>query len=166
MKRLLPVLAAALCACSEPKAGLPVEGASLIERLSIAEADSGASRWRLKALTSRMEEKKGVIFFTSPAVKFYDGEKVTSEITSLKGQILLREKEAELTGAVKVNAVKDGMLLATERLFYSSARNKIWTQEKITIHKGNTVITGRGFTANPDLSEIEIKHQETRMAGK
>ncbi|MCX5791114.1 MAG: LPS export ABC transporter periplasmic protein LptC [Elusimicrobia bacterium] len=166
MKRLLLTLAAALCACSEPKAGLPVEGASLIESLSIAEADSGASRWRLKARSARMEEKKGVIFFTSPAVKFYDGEKITSEITSMKGEMLMREKEAELNGAVKINAVKDGMRLATERLFYSSARNKIWTQEKITINKGNTVITGRGFTANPDLSEIEIKHQETRMAGK
>lgn len=166
MKRLLLPLAAALCACSQPEARLPADGSSLIEHLSIAEAAGGMAHWRLKARSSRMDEKKGRIFFTEPAVKFYDGKDVSSVITSSTGVILMSEKEAELTGSVKVNAVKDGMLLTTTRLFYSSARDKIWTPERVTIYKDKTIITGRGFVANPDLSEIEITHQETRMADK
>ena len=166
MKRFLFPLAAALCACTQPADRLPAGGASFIEDLTIAEANSGASRWRLKARDAVMDEKKGRIFFTAPAVKFYEGKEISSEITSLKGEILMSKKEAELTGSVRVNAIKDGMRLATEHLFYSSARDKIWTPEPVTIYKGKTVINGRGFTANPDLSEIEITHQETRMAGK
>ena len=166
MKRLLLPLAAALCACSQPDAGLPAERSSLISGLSIAEASSGTARWRLKAASSRMDEKNGRIFFTQPTVKFYDGKVLSSEITSLKGELFMEEKDAELTGSVKVNAVKDGMRLATTRLFYSSVRDKIWTPEPVIIYKGSTIITGRGFTANPDLSEIEITHQETRMADK
>jgi len=167
LKRLtfLP-LAAALCACAQPSDTLQADRASLIENLSIAETGSGAARWSLKAASARMDEKKGRIFFTAPAVKFFDGNKLSSEITSLQGEMFMYKKEAELTGDVRVNAVKDGMRLATARLFYSSARNKIWTPEPVIIHKGKTKITGRGFTANPDLSEIEITQQETRMADK
>ena len=110
-----------------------------------------------------MEEKNGLIYFTAPDVKFYDGNVLSSEITSLKGELKMREKEAELTGSVHVDARKDGMKLETSRLFFSSARNKIWTGEPVTIYKERTIIKGRGFTANPDLSEIEILHQETRL---
>ena len=166
MKRFIVPVAAALCACSQPAERPPVEGSSLIENLSIAESDSGASRWRLKAKDALMEEKKGLIYFNGPAIRFYDEKTVSSEITSLKGRIFMHDKKAELTGTVRVNAIRDGMRLATEHLLYSSARNKIWTEEHVTIYKGKTVITGRGFTANPDLSEIEITHQETRMAPK
>lgn len=166
MRRCLFPLLAALCACSQPAGPLPAEGTSLIGNLYMSEANSGNARWRLKAQNALMEEKKGKIYFTTPAVKFYDGNSVSSVITSLRGEMLMREKEAELIGEVHVNALKDGMRLATTRLFYSSARNKIWTPEPVTIYKGDTIITGRGFTANPDLSEIEIAHQETRMADK
>jgi len=166
LKRWLLPVAAALCACARPEAPLPVQGTSLIENLAVAEAGAGAARWRLKARTSVMDEKKGKIYFTDPVVKFYDAEKISSEVTSLKGEVFMHKKEAELTGDVKVNSLKDDMRLATSRLFYSSARDKIWTPERVTIYQGKTVITGRGFTANPDLSEIEITHQETRLAGK
>ncbi|HAT73233.1 MAG TPA: LPS export ABC transporter periplasmic protein LptC [Elusimicrobia bacterium] len=166
MKRLLLSALLGLAACSGDEAREAAPGVSLLRDFSIAEAEGGTARWRLDSRTARMDEKAGMIYFDSPRVKFYDEDKVSSEITSLKGSLRMHKKAAELTDKVLVNAMKDGMLLKTTKLFYSSARGKIWTEEPVTIYKGRTVITGRGFTANPDLSEIQIEHQETRMAGK
>lgn len=73
----------------------------------------------------------------------------------------MADKEAQLERNVVVRSKADGMTLLTSRLFFSSRMNKIWTDDPVTILKGDTVTRGRGFTANPDLSEIEISRQET-----
>lgn len=132
----------------------------------MAESASGSQRWALDSALGRLDEKKGVIAFEAPRIKFFDKGRVSSEISALRGTLQMKEKAAELTDEVVVNARRDGMKLKTTKLYYSSARGKIWTEEAVTILKGRTVITGRGFTANPDLSEIEIQRQETRISGK
>lgn len=101
--------------------------------------------------------------FSSPVMQFYDANKVSSVIKARSGLLEPSKKSAVLSIDVSVDAKKDGMLLKTEKLYYSSAKGKIWTDEKVTLFRGKTVIKGRGFTANPDLSEIEIEHQETKL---
>jgi LPS export ABC transporter protein LptC len=164
LKRLLPVLlAAALAACSPGGTRESAPGISIIRGLSVSETDGPDRKWVLDSELARMDEKKGITYFTAPHIKFYTAGAVSSVITSRSGFMQMRKKAAELTGDVHVNSQTDGMLLLTTRLYYSSARGKIWTEEPVTIYKEKTIITGKGFTANPDLSEIEIEHQETRM---
>ena len=166
MRKLAPLFLLALAACSGEQAREAAPGLSLLKDFSISETDKNLSSWRLDSVTAVMDEKRGVIHFTLPLIKFYDNDLVSSNITSKTGFLQMREKAAELTGDVVVNAKKDGMILKTTKLFYSSARGKIWTEEPVTIYKEMTVIKGRGFIANPDLSEIEIEHQETRRRGQ
>lgn len=92
---------------------------------------------------------------------FYENDKLSSELEAETGFMSIPSKEARLEKSVKVVSKAEGMTLFTARLFFSSARNKIWTDDPVTIYKGKTVTRGRGFTANPDLSEIEISRQET-----
>lgn len=162
----LLLLLAALAACSGKEQGVAAPGVSLVKNFSVAESDAVSSHWRLDAESAVLLDKEGLMRFIAPHIKFYDGDAVSSEITSKFGLMRTREKAAELTGDVAVNSRKDGMRLMTTKLYYSSARGKIWTEEPVTIYKDRTVIKGRGFTANPDMSEIEIEHQETRMRGK
>ena len=164
MKRAALPLLLALAACGGQPAQEVLPGTSLLENFSIAENSAGESRWSLDAQKGRLDEKGGLITFTSPRVKFYDKDKVSSEITARAGSLKMHEKSAVLSDEVEVHALRDGMRLSTSRLYYSSARGKIWTDEPVTIHKERTVIKGRGFTANPDLSEIEIRYQETRLS--
>ncbi|MEK7722462.1 MAG: LPS export ABC transporter periplasmic protein LptC [Elusimicrobiota bacterium] len=166
MKKLASLLLLALAACSDADIREAAPGVSLLKNFSMAETAAGAFTWRLDAATGRLDEKKGVITFTAPRIKFYDQDKVSSEITARAGLLRTREKTAELSEEVEVDAKKDGMRLSTTKLYYSSARAKIWTGEPVTIYKGRTVIKGRGFTANPDLSEIEIQRQETRLVSQ
>lgn len=166
MKRLLPLLLLALAACESAGRGEAVPGVSLLENFRMAESGAGAARWSLEAGKGRMDEKNGLITFTSPRVRFYEDGKPTSEISSRAGSLKMHDKSAVLTDEVVVNSLKDGMRLVTTKLYYSAARGKIWTDEPLTIYKDRTVIKGRGFTANPDLSAIEIQRQETRVAGQ
>ena len=76
------------------------------------------------------------------------------------------KKDAQLERNVKVVSRTDAMTLLTSRLFFSSKKDKIWTEDPVTILKGNTVTRGHGFRANPDLSKIEITRQETTTREK
>jgi LPS export ABC transporter protein LptC len=166
LKKLLPLTLLLLAACGAKDQHEALPGVSLLEDFSIAENSEGTSRWSLEAKKGRLDEKGGSITFTSPHIRFYDADKLSSEITARAGSLKMLEKSAVLNDDVEVNALRDGMRLSTTKLYYSSARGKIWTEEPVTIHKERTVIKGRGFTANPDLSEIEIRYQETRLSGK
>lgn len=163
---LAAAMLAALAACSGKEAREASPGISLLKGLSVSETDAAGRKWALDSSAARMDEKKGLMYFTSPLIKVYQNDALSSEITSRNGFLQMKEKEAQLTGDVRVNSKKDGMRLETTRLFYSSARGKIWTEEPVTIYQDRSIIKGRGFAANPDLSEIEIRHQETRMRAK
>ncbi|HAH32459.1 MAG TPA: LPS export ABC transporter periplasmic protein LptC [Elusimicrobia bacterium] len=164
---LLPFLVLlALCACSGGGPEETPRGTSLFSGFSISETDSNAARWRLDAPTASMEDLEGRMAFSEPVIQFYDKNNVSSVIKARSGLLEPSKKSAVLSTDVSVNAIKDGMLLKTEKLYYSSSKGKIWTDEKVTLIRGKTVIKGKGFTANPDLSEIEIEHQETKITGK
>ena len=165
--KIFPLIALlALAGCSAEESHEAAVGVSLFKNFSISESDAGSSRWHLDSASGRLDEKKGVILFDAPKIKFFDLGQVTSVITSKTGTLQMRESSAELTDDVQVDAKKDGMILKTSKLYYSSARGKIWTEEEVTIYRGRSITKGRGFVANPDLSEIEIQHQETRLSGK
>lgn len=164
MRKILPLFLLLAAGCGGGAAGTALPGVSLLERFTMAETSPDGARWSLEAAKGRMDEKNAVMTFTSPRLKFYEAGKVSSAITSRTGSLKMQERSAVLSDEVEVDSRRDGMRLATSRLYYSSARGKIWTEEPLTIYKGKTVIQGRGFTANPDLSEIEIQHQETRLA--
>lgn len=166
MKAFLPLLLLPLAACSGGDSRESAPGVSLLRNFSVAETGQGQSHWRLDSETARMDERAGLILFASPKIRFYDDDAPSSDIFSNSGLLHMNTKAAELTGNVRVNSLRDGMRLTTTKLYYSSAKGKIWTEEPVTIYRGKTVTRGRGFTANPDLSQIQIEHQETRTAAQ
>ncbi|MCX5786350.1 MAG: LPS export ABC transporter periplasmic protein LptC [Elusimicrobia bacterium] len=163
MKKAMPFLLSLICACSGGGPAETPRGTNLFSGFSVSETDSNSAKWRLDAPTASMEDLEGRMVFSSPVMQFYDANKVSSVIKARSGLLEPSKKSAVLSIDVSVDAKKDGMLLKTEKLYYSSAKGKIWTDEKVTLFRGKTVIKGRGFTANPDLSEIEIEHQETKL---
>ena len=164
MKGALPILILlAFAACSD---GVPAEtarGMSLFSGLSVSEMDSNSRKWHLVSPAASMEDLESRMLFSRPVIQFYTDGKVSSIIKAQSGQFEPLKKSAVLSADVSVDAKNDGMLLKTEKLYYSSEKGKIWTNEKVTLFRDKTVTNGKGFTANPDLSEIEIEHQETKI---
>lgn len=124
---------------------------------------ANASDWTLDAKTARLEESETRIYFEAPRLRFFEKERATSELGADTGFLDLAKKDAELVRNVVVVSWAERMTLKTEKLFFSSAKNKIWTDEDVTVLRGKNVMHGRGFTANPDLTEIEINRQETKV---
>jgi LPS export ABC transporter protein LptC len=160
----LPLL---ISSCSKNEDTSPTtETESLISGITIAESESNQYQWDLKSKKAKLNEKKGSMIFVKPNLKFYKDNKVVSTITAEKGELNLNTRDTVLTNNVIVNSKTEGSLLKTKKLLFSAAKKKIWTEEKVTVYRQNTIVTGKGLTANPDLSEIEIRNQETQLKTK
>jgi LPS export ABC transporter protein LptC len=160
---LILFLALPFTACSDLTPGGPVEeGASLLTGVKVYEVKNNRFRWKLVSASARFEDGETRVYFDTPKVLLYDDEALSSELQAETGFLNMAAKEAQLERNVIVTSKKDGMTLLTSRLFFSSKKDRIWTDDPVVIHKGDTITHGRGFTAKPDLSEIEITRQETK----
>ncbi|MBI4802172.1 MAG: LPS export ABC transporter periplasmic protein LptC [Elusimicrobia bacterium] len=156
------MLAAAGCS-DKDKSGAAAEGAGLLRGVRVSQIDANISNWTLDSKAARLEESETRIYFEEPRIKFFEKNEVSSELKADTGFLDLLKKDAELARNVLVVSKAEQLTLETARLFFSSEKNKIWTDEEVTILRGRNVIRGLGFTANPDLSEIEITRQETKV---
>lgn len=157
---LLAPLAA--CARGGPAADFPT-GAGLISGLSVSERETSDPKWSLESRAATLDEKSGVLSFSSPRITFFDAGSTASVITSGQGELDMATQDARLENGVRVDSRSEGMTLVAETLRFSSAENKILTEDEVVITRGRTRIKGRGFRANPDLSRIELKKQETTL---
>lgn len=156
-----------MSSCSNGSDSVPAtEIESLISEIKIAESDSNQYQWDLNSQKAKLNEKQGTMSFLKPDLKFYKNDEIVSEITADKGVLNLNTRDTELTDNVIVNSKNEDSLLKTEKLLFSAAKKKIWTENKVTVYRQNTIVTGVGLTANPDLSEIEIRNQETQLKTK
>jgi len=127
----------------------------------ISEIINNTVRWTVDSSTARFEDGETKIYFDNPKMNFFEDGKPSSDLYAETGFINMVKEDAQLEKNVKVVSRTDGMTLLTPRLFFSSEKDKIWTDDPVTILKGKTVTRGHGFRANPDLSKIEITRQET-----
>jgi len=134
--------------------------------VKVSEVNDNTIRWTMRSNTARFEDGETKIYFDDPKMSFYDNSKPSSDLNAETGFLNMAKKDGQLEKNVKVVSRTDGMILLTTRLFFSSEKDKIWTDDPVTILKGDTVTRGHGFRANPDLSQIEIIRQETTTRGK
>ncbi|MBI4655438.1 MAG: LPS export ABC transporter periplasmic protein LptC [Elusimicrobia bacterium] len=140
------------------------EPVNLIKDLELFKSKDNKDQWSLVSAGANLNEKDGKIRLAHPKLKLYAAGAITSEMSSDSGFLNLSTKDAELSGNVSIVSRTENMRLGTKTILFKSAENKIWTDEEITIYKGETVTKGRGFMANPDLTQIEIQNQETKIS--
>jgi LPS export ABC transporter protein LptC len=165
--RLFVIVAAAAIAAagcgseSEPpapsdKTGLPNQE---VLEFSLTESVQGSKSWTLFADKAEVFEKKGYSNVRGVKVDFYDPEgKVTSVLTSKRGRVDDARKDLEAFGDVVVRTA-DGIVLETETLHWDNARGIIWSDDFVTVTKGEEVLTGYGLESDPDLSHVRVKDQ-------
>lgn len=92
----------------------------------------------------------------SVSADFYNTEgNHTSRLTSLRATI--NEKDNLMFARDNVVVVSDsGITLITEELFWDSDREKIYTEDSVTIITETDTIFGRGFVSDRSLKNYEI----------
>ncbi|MBU2529814.1 MAG: LPS export ABC transporter periplasmic protein LptC [Elusimicrobia bacterium] len=112
----IPFLMSSCSTSSDTTPATEIE--SLISGIKIAESDSNQYQWDLNSAQAGLNEKKGIMTFINPDLKFYKDNKVTSTITANKGELNLNTRDTELTNNVIVNSKNENSVLKTKKLLF------------------------------------------------
>jgi len=119
----------------------------------------GEKSWHLKADSVKQFTDK--IILNKVRIEFLNNEQPASRgeadiaiMDSSTSNLLLKEN-------IKLISYVDKVELSTSELEWTASEKNLYTKEKVVLKRGDFVMEGRGLTANPDLSRIEIKEATT-----
>lgn len=148
-----------------------------IERFTITETLGGMPVWILNSETAQVFEKKQKVTLDDIKIQFMNTGPVkkkrtqqslmlakknqtqAARLTAPKGEVDLNTKDLAAWGGVEVQT-DDGTKLYTERLMFSTSRQKILSDSPVKIVRQDSILLGEGLEATPDLETVKIlRHQ-------
>lgn len=134
-----------------------------IRGLTMYEFRSGKTEWSVTAKRAVLSDANATAQLFSPEVQISKKNKLTARIKADKGIVDIENKTVTLLEDVDGVSETEKVTIKTERLDFDVNRDLIWTDQPITLTQSGVKVKGRGFSAKPDLSEIEIRKQETSL---
>jgi LPS export ABC transporter protein LptC len=86
-------------------------------------------------------------------------------LSAPKGEVATDTHDLSAWGGVHVRS-QDGTELFTERLSFSSERQKIYSDSPVRIVRGDSIVIGEGLESSPDLSTVKIFRHKASIVPK
>lgn len=131
-----------------------------ISEFEVVETMKGKVLWRLGA-------KKAYIYGDTTVINdvhlsFYDTDgEVSSVLTSDSGYVF-PSSDMLAKGNVVVTSMESGRILKTETLYWKQKREKIVSEDSVTIVTEDGVVKGNCFESNPNLTEIKMREVKAK----
>ena len=101
--------------------------------------------WEIHADTAKFVKKDNLAFFDRVKIRLIRADGKTLTLTGNEGRLHTDTRDAEVTGSVVVVS-NNGDIVETDRLHYSHADRRIFTDQKITLKNPRMVISGVGMS--------------------
>ncbi len=160
-----PFFLFALCAglgCAKEVAPLPREASQVIRDLSMTQTTAGHRSWALRSPSATLS-LDGSSRLDRPVMEFYRDGKHASTAEARFADVPSGTQNVSLSGGVVIRSQSEKSVLRTEDMDYSAAEAKFRTDGAVVVEREGAVLRGRGLVADSALSEIRIRHQETRI---
>ncbi|MDE2510894.1 MAG: LPS export ABC transporter periplasmic protein LptC [Elusimicrobia bacterium] len=136
------------------------------EGLTLSQSADGRPKWTLSSPSAVLHEDAKTADLDAPVMEFFRDGKPSSRVTALTGTIQTDTHDVTLSSSVVLDSSEDHSRLTTDVLYYSSKRERFHTESPVVIRRPEGVVHGEGMEATPDLSEIRIFRQQSRLSGK
>jgi len=158
---LFIILSLSRCGKEKPEspavAGKKSTAEQVIENFTLTHTSQGEKEWELEADRAEIYKRERKTIVQVLKIKFYDQGKITSILTAREGALHSQSGDMEVRGDVVVTSEEEGTTLKTESLRWDANRKKIVTDDLVRQERTNTIITGQGLEADPDLEKVVIK---------
>lgn len=166
MKKLtvLFLLAFALGACGGEKEFSPDDGdMQRAEQVTIFESKDSQKKWILRADEVDFADLNNAVLI-NPRLLLRENGQDSAEVTGEKGTFDYLKKLVSIEGNAHVRSFTEKTDLSTDRFFYDINKDKVWSDKKTVVVRGNTKVTARGgIVTDSKLKVIELKNQTTQL---
>jgi LPS export ABC transporter protein LptC len=119
--------------------------------------DMGALRARLHADTAHIWEDSARTVMFPVDLKLYDQDgALTAHLTADEGELDSQTNNMFARGNVVLVSADSTRRILTEELHYDPQRGRIWSDVHTVLFEGETRLEGAGFTANSDMTDVEV----------
>lgn len=112
--------------------------------------------WEIRADTAKFAKKENLAFFDRVTIRLIRTDGKTLTLTGNEGRIHTDTRDAEVTGSVVIVS-SNGDIVETDRLQYSHADRRIFTDRKITLKNPRMVISGIGMSLTLSDEKVSLK---------
>ena len=167
-KTLLSLLACSvlLGGCGGSKQAAPPEedaGMQVAEQVSIFSSKDNQKEWLLQAESVDFSGMEKATLKNPQLLLNEDGEK-SAQVSGDVGIFDYPQKLVSIEGNAKAVSFTEDVVLTSNRFFYRIDTDKIWSDTRTTITRGDAKIVAKGgIETDSKLSKIEIKKQTTRL---
>jgi LPS export ABC transporter protein LptC len=117
--------------------------------------EEGKKQWKLNADESFIYPKEDKTIFYGLDFNQYDGGKLTSELSSDRGEVNHTTKKLNLNGNIFL-ITPDRKSLKTQTLEYDINTEELTTDDDVKIYSSGTFIAGKGLRAKKALNQFTV----------
>lgn len=148
--------------CAKEQAPLPREASQVIRGLSMTQTTAGRKAWALQAPSATLS-LDGSSRLDRPTMEFYRRGRHASTAQARFADVPGGSQNVRLSGGVVIRSMVEKAVLKTEDMDYLASESRFRTEGAVVVEREGAVLRGRGLSADSALSEIRIRHQETRI---
>lgn len=119
--------------------------------------------WSLRAPHADIFEKDHRVELTQPRIRFFSAGRPGSTVAAAQGRLDTETKDMWAGGGV-VMVSTEGARLESDWVRYEKSTERFVSTAAVTITRGRSVVTGIGWQARSDLSDLLITHQRGEIA--
>ncbi|MEW6088257.1 MAG: LPS export ABC transporter periplasmic protein LptC [bacterium] len=130
----------------------------VIDKFSITATNAGKMEWIFYAKKAVVFEDKNLITASEINIDFFfdkKGKEIISHLVSENGNVDTKTNDMEAEGNV-VLTTESGNKLNTSKLKWISNDRKFFTDKEVRVEKKDSIVTGLGMEADPNLENVRI----------
>jgi LPS export ABC transporter protein LptC len=116
----------------------------------------GVKQWEAEATRAKVFHGRNLAVAEDVSITYFQGGKPVSRAKARHADINLKNYDLAAEGEVLVRA-QNGVVLATERLNWDNALQRVRTRARVKVWRGTSVLTGRGLLADRKLENVEVQ---------
>ena len=128
----------------------------VVKSFTMSKYDVENHKWDFHAARGDVYEKKKKVNAMSIKMNFYEAEKISSVISSDKAVMQTETGDIKASGNVIIFSLLKDTTIFTDSINYFEKSGRVTSDAFVRQEKPDMTITGTGFDANADLSDIAI----------
>jgi LPS export ABC transporter protein LptC len=126
-----------------------------IKEVHLQEQTRDGSRWQLDAEIAESFQEQGRTIMRKVVIQVQQRGQ-TWTVTGDEGDLVDQSKDVELRGNVVLTS-SDGLRLETQRLRWTAAEQRAWTNDPVVIYRSGAIVRGTGFESRVEQEMNEVK---------
>jgi len=161
--KILILLSFFFTACANQNISVnPQPNKTLMYGLNISGFKKEIKNWDLYCDIAELNEKDKIIICKNSNITVFKNGLKSAKITGNYGFVNLNDKKSFIQDNVKVHSYTQDTDLYSNKLYFDSNKELIWSDEKVTVINKEIETKAMGFEAKPDLSIIKFFSHETK----